>query len=94
MILCSLEQLDFKGDIANVSETYAMSVSLACALEVARTIDILVHSAGTKRPSKSFVQSKQDPGPDSSDKTGMGSEAMKDWEEVDKSPGEGSVLFL
>ncbi len=66
-----------------------MSISLACVLEIARGIDVLVHSSGSKRPSKSFVESQQDPGPDSRDKTGMGSEAMKDRETVNKSPGEG-----
>ncbi|XP_065066543.1 protein MON2 homolog isoform X1 [Rhopilema esculentum] len=77
-----LEQLDFKGDIAAVSETYAMSISVACALEIARAIDVLVHSSGNKRPSKSFIESCKDPGPDSKDKTGVGSEAMKDRDDV------------
>ncbi len=71
-----------------------MSISLACVLEVARAIDVLVHSAGVKRPSKSFVESQQDPRRDSKDKTGVGSEAMKDRETVNKSPGEGENIFV
>ena len=59
-----------------------MSISVACALEIARAIDVLVHSSGNKRPSKSFIESCKDPGPDSKDKTGVGSEAMKDRDDV------------
>ena len=90
----SLEQLDFRGEIANVSETYAMSISVSCVLEIARAIDILVHSFGNKRPSKSFIDSRKDPGPDSRDRTGIGSEAMRDREEVEKSTREGILWFF
>jgi len=73
-----LEQLDFKGEVASVSETYAMSISVACVFEIARAIDILVHSAGNKRPGKSFINACKDQSADSKDQTGIGSEAIKD----------------
>ena len=91
----SLEQLDFKGDSASVSETYAMSISVACVLEIARAVDILVHSAGNRRPGKSFIESCKDQTADSKDKTGIGSEAMKDRGDIPNQPCEGKfVLYL
>lgn len=92
LIFCSsLEQLDFKGDSANVSETYAMSISVACVFEIARAIDVLVHSAGNKRPAKSFIESCKDQSADSKDQTGIGSEAMKDRGDVPTRPCEGKI---
>ena len=88
----SLEQLDFKGEHANVSETYGMSVALACVLEIARAVDILVHASTRKRPSSSFIHSKEDISQDSKDKTGLGSEAMKDLHQFDEAPGEGKDI--
>ena len=66
-----------------------MSISVACVLEIARAIDVLVHSAGNKRPGKSFIESCKDQSSDSKDKTGIGSEAMKDRGDVPTRPCDG-----
>ena len=71
-----------------------MSISVACVLEVARAIDVLVHSAGNKRPGRSFVESCKDKGTDSKDKTGVGSEAIKDRGDVPNQPGEGNSTVV
>ena len=90
----SLEQLDFKGEAASVSETYAMSISVACVFEIARAIDILVHSAGNKRPGKSFINACKDQTADSKDQTGIGSEAIKDRGDVPSKECEGKLGLL
>ena len=70
-----------------------MSISVACVLEIARAIDVLVHSAGNKRPGKSFIESCKDQKPDSKDKTGVGSEAMRDRGDVPDRPCEGKICI-
>ena len=81
-----LEQLEYKAEAVNVSESYGMQIVFACVVEICNAIDILVHDRISKRPmtpenAEVEVVKHQD-------KTGIGSEAMKHSQPLDVEPDE------
>jgi len=77
-----LEQLEYKNDGVNVSESYGMHLVFSCILEICNAIDILILKRVSKRKStKSGDCSDSDI--KHQDKTGLGSEAFKHTQPLD-----------
>ena len=73
--LFSLEQLEYKTDGANVSESYVMLVVFSCVMEICQAIDVLILDRASKQKKSEMNGEVEDV--KHQDKTGLGSEAWK-----------------
>lgn len=70
-----LEQLEYKNEGVNVSESYVMQVVFSCVMEICQAVDILILNRPSKQKKKEVNGEVKDI--KHQDKTGLGSEAWK-----------------
>ena len=88
----SLEQLDYKNENVNVSESYGMQLVCSTVLQICNAIDILILKRDSlKKRTESNMEVKDIK---HQDKTGVGSEALKYSQPLDVEPEIGFNFFL